>query len=71
MFDGLSGLVTIEIEGDTHQGVYKVERGILSVISHYGEKFCHLNDVVVHPEVLAQHLLYEIVTEILGGGEDA
>ncbi len=70
MFEGTTGVVAIDHEGATHRGVYKVEDGMLHVICHCGERTCHMNDVMIHPELLARHLLREIVEERASGMDD-
>jgi hypothetical protein len=70
VYEGTSGVVAIQLDGATHKGVYKVEDGMLHVICHCGERTCHMNDVMIHPELLARHLLREIIEEH-GGDSDA
>jgi hypothetical protein len=57
----VAGLVSVVVGGEQHEGVFKVEDGIVKVICRFGERWCHLNDTLMHPELLARYLLLELI----------
>jgi hypothetical protein len=55
--------ITIERNGKTYDGHYRVERGMISVSSIYGSKVTQTGGHAQAPAVLARLLLGEIVDQ--------
>ena len=54
---------TIELDGKTYKGFYKIEKGMIKVDSDLGFKSTQLGGLKDYPEQLAERLLTELVRE--------
>lgn len=61
MFEGISGMVTILVDGTAHSGSFEVTDGIVRVMHACGERAMDLGELGLHPEYIARFLLEDIV----------
>jgi hypothetical protein len=64
MADLQNGFVAVDIDGHSHRAQYQVDSDILTVAGDLGVRSCRIGDLPVHPELIARHLLMQLIDEL-------